>query len=135
MSKEDILYSPFDVNTHKNNFINYLEIIITKEGEIKYAVPGHSECLELLYAKQNNIIKRNNEDCFDYFDRAVKFTRDACPKEYYCDYNTWLCAITGAIMVWGNPTNKIIGEPNDKQIKALKMLESEELYYDTRINK
>ena len=29
----------FDYETHRKNFINYLEVIINKDGTVEYAVP------------------------------------------------------------------------------------------------
>lgn len=37
------LYSPFDIEKHKQTFINYLEVVILSNGEIQYAVPSHME--------------------------------------------------------------------------------------------
>ena len=44
MTKEEkVLHSSFNVKTHKETFINYLEAIINPNGIIEYAVPSHME--------------------------------------------------------------------------------------------
>ena len=45
----------FDYETHRKNFINYLEVIINKDGTIEYAVPSHQQKLLNLYCKNHNI--------------------------------------------------------------------------------
>lgn len=55
MNKQKILHSPFDVETHKQNFINYCEVIIWPDGKIEYAVPSHNEALIKAYAKQHGL--------------------------------------------------------------------------------
>ena len=45
----------FDYKTHRKNFINYLEVIINKDGTIEYAVPSHQQKLLNLYCKNHNI--------------------------------------------------------------------------------
>lgn len=41
MYNNDILYQPFDIEVHKENFINKLEIVILEDGSAVYAVPSH----------------------------------------------------------------------------------------------
>ena len=37
------LYSEFDIQKHKDTYINYLEVVILQTGRIEYAVPSHQE--------------------------------------------------------------------------------------------
>lgn len=45
----------FDYKTHRENFIDYLEVIIFKDGHIEYAVPSHQMKLIDIYCKEKNI--------------------------------------------------------------------------------
>lgn len=45
----------FDYKTHRENFINYLEVIIFKDGHIEYAIPSHQMKLIDIYCKEKNI--------------------------------------------------------------------------------
>lgn len=40
-----MLRSPFDIETHKATFVNYLEVCIDEGGTPHYAVPSHQEWL------------------------------------------------------------------------------------------
>lgn len=37
------LYFEFDIEQHKAKYINYLEVLIKKDGHVLYAVPSHRE--------------------------------------------------------------------------------------------
>lgn len=113
MNEQDVLNSPFDIETHKKTFTNYLEAVISPDGVIEYAVPSHNAKLENILMKRLNISR--------------KALNNLCPREYLCNYNKWLCKETGYIMVWGLPISFIIGKPNQKQQEALDMLKREEL--------
>lgn len=39
------VHSDFDIQKHKETFIDYLEVIIDVNGRIMYAVPSHQEKL------------------------------------------------------------------------------------------
>lgn len=110
MNHLEVLNSPFDIATHKKTFINYLEVVISPDGVIEYGVPSHN-------AKLEQILR----------DKGIDPNKE-CPREYYTDYNTWLCIKTGYIMVWGLPNSFVIGKPNQKQQEALDMLKREELF-------
>ena len=43
MTQDEVLHSPFNIETHKKTFINYLEVVITSDGVIHYAIPSHQE--------------------------------------------------------------------------------------------
>lgn len=45
----------FDIKTHNENFINYLEVIILQDGTVVYAVPSHQQKLLELYGNKYNI--------------------------------------------------------------------------------
>lgn len=105
------LNSKFDADKHKETFINYLEVLITEDGEVLYAVPSHQE-LAIKLALKKHGITRNQLDAM-------------CPKEYYCDFMTWVLMQTGAIAVWNN---FFVGEANEKQKEILKMLKEKGVY-------
>lgn len=128
MENSQILYKPFDINTHKANFINYLEIIITKDGKIVYAIPSHANKLECIYAMSKGLDPNDYQDKFDFWQAVKSFVSKACPRERYFDYMDWLCEETGAISVWGKPNSKIIGTPNDIQKEVIELLKTEDLY-------
>lgn len=80
------LYSPFDIEQHKQNFVDYLEVVVFPDGHIEYAVPSHQEkliavCMEELGITRDELNKR-------------------CPKEYYFDFMTWLCNVSHCVSVW-----------------------------------
>lgn len=111
MNEEKILRSPFNIDTHKKTFINYLEVIINEEGTIMYAVPSHQEKLIGIACNKFEITR---EELYE-----------KCPREYYADLMTWLCNITGCISVWNEFK---IGNPNNKQQKAIHDLFKHGLY-------
>lgn len=43
MASDYSVYSTFDIDQHKQVFINYLEVIINPDGTVEYAVPSHTE--------------------------------------------------------------------------------------------
>lgn len=106
------VYSKFDVGKHKEHFVHYLEVMISPDGEIEYAVPSHQE-----YA-----IKKACE--------ALGVTRmelsDMTPPEYYFDWLNWLLAQTGYMAVWED--GYVCPNPTKKQIGKLKMLKLNGLY-------
>lgn len=119
-NRQKVLYSPFDPKIHENTFIDYLEVVISPEGIIEYAVPSHLGVLEMKVLQKYNIK-------YDMYDYSI-IAGNLCPKERHYDYTGWLMEETGYIMVWGEPDSRILGTPNEKQLKALKMLEKEELF-------
>lgn len=96
------LYSEFDIQKHKDKYINYLEVMIEQDGHVVYAVPSHQE-------------KAIQMACL-----AQGWTRqelyDACPPEFYFDFMPWLLKMSGAVAVW---TRWVVGEPNSKQKEKL----------------
>lgn len=87
MTETEVLNSPFDIETHKQFFHGYLEVMVAPDGTIEYAVPSHQEYLINRAAKRHNCTR---EELYDL-----------CPKEYYCDFLTWLIGESGGyIPVW-----------------------------------
>lgn len=86
-----ILHSPFDIETHKANFINYLELVILEDGTIEYAVPSHQRKLEQLVSAE-------------------------CPVDMYGNYLEWLMEQSGAVCVW---YDGYIGKPNARQKQSI----------------
>ena len=114
MTDQDVLHSPFNIETHKKTFIDYLEVIIRKDGTVEYAVPSHMYKLMSIFAG----------DDYDVSTISNQFLNDASgltPIE-------WLCKKTGCISVW---TNGFEGTANKKQIEVLKQLAAEKLYNGT----
>lgn len=108
--KYDTRYD-FDIQKHKETYINYLEVIILPTGKVEYAVPSHQEKLIR--------IGMNKHKCSR--DTYMKM----CPEEYYFDYMTWLCKDTGCIAVWND---RFYGNPNRFQMKKLQELKNSGLY-------
>lgn len=86
-NKEYDVYSDFNITEHSKNFINYLEIVISSEGKVYYAVPSHTMFLE-------NLIKEQ------YGEQKFKEIIEQ-PDAYY-DYATFLCSYTGYCLVWND---------------------------------
>lgn len=109
--QQETLHSPFDIETHKQVFIDYLEVIIDEDGVVHYAVPSHQEWL---IEKSLEKLGINREDLYD-----------ECPDEYCLDIMTWLTEVTKCVSVWND---RYIGDPNNKQIKTLHMLKENNVY-------
>lgn len=114
--EEYSVYSPFDIKKHKETYTNYLEVLILEDGTVEYAVPSHQGKALDLACKKLNKTKQEIEDM--------------CPREYYCDYLTWLLGIIGSISVWGTNDEYFIVYKtiNKKQIATLKKLKKHGLY-------
>lgn len=113
MENEYSIYSRFDADKHKTVYINYLEVLISKSGEIMYAVPSHQE-------------KAIEIACTE-----IGVTRDQlwamCPEDYYFDFLDWVLDISGAIAVWNNSC--LAHHPTKELIGALRMLKLKGLYH------
>lgn len=112
MTDYEIMNQPFDIETHKSNFINYLEVIIEPKGTVHYAVPSHQEFLIRYACKCDSISREQLENLV--------------PCEFYADLLTWLSRYTGCIAVWNHG---IVGEPNLRQKATLKKLKLAGLYH------
>ena len=102
MDNTHLLYKPFDLETHKQNFIDYLEVVILEDGTVEYAVPSHQEKLIAVACQKLNVTRDE--------------LSDMCPEEYYFDFSNWLCKMSGCVAVY---TNGFMGKPNDKQFREI----------------
>lgn len=115
MEDEYSIYCDFDIEQHKKKYVNYLEVLIEKDGRIVYAVPSHQEkAIELACQK----LGVNRQELMAM-----------CPKEYYCDFLNWLLMISGAVAVW----NDFFSAPavTKKQIASLRRLKMAGIYKGT----
>lgn len=106
-----VLRGKFDIETHKRTFVHYLEVIITEEGDVEYAVPSHQEKLINKATEKLGVTRRK--------------LFDMCPPEYVFDVCRWLCEITGCVSVW---SEFYIGKPNEMQEWVLRTLKHHGLY-------
>lgn len=107
------LHSKFDIEQHKKHYVNYLEVIILRDGTIEYAIPSHQEYLIKLACSQKGISR----------DEFVK----SCPSEYYGDFLKWLCIQTGAVSVWNDYV--VYDKFTIAQMTALDALKIADLYH------
>lgn len=115
--QQRVLNSPFDLETHKKTFTNYLEVIIDSEGNVTYAVPSHQQAMIRIATEKLNVTK---ERLFEMYASSR------------CDTIEWLSGITGCISVWfGN----YVGEPNEKQLELLRKFREEGIYIGPTYNK
>ena len=106
-------HSQFDIEKHKEAYpYDYLEVVITSDGTILYAIPSHSEKTTALACAKLGVT-REELACM-------------CPREYYADYITWLCMVAEAVSVWERYC--VAPNPTVKQINALKRLKMAGLY-------
>lgn len=108
MTDQEILHKPFDLETHKKNFINYFEAVILKDGTVEYAVPSHTEYVYKTMIKNLNIT------------REELFKMDCGTFDFYK-------AQTGLILCWSNHYDFLNRMPTDKQIITLAKLIQEGL--------
>lgn len=106
-----ILHGKFDLETHKEAFVNYLEVIIREDGTVEYAVPSHQEKLIKIATKNLGLTKMQ--------------LFAMCPREYMFDVCRWLCQITNCVSVWDDFH---IGKPNETQQWVLQNLKYHGLY-------
>ena len=107
----EILHSDFDIETHKRTFINYLEVVIDKDGTIMYATPSHQQKMIEIYKNQEDL----TED--EVWDRIPKND----------DVIEWLNDKTGVIAVW-NDFYYPNGKANAAQLNQLQILKDNDLY-------
>lgn len=105
------VHSKFDIEQHKKNFVDYLEVVILEDGTIEYAVPSHQQKLLRLTANMKGMSERE--------------VSDLCPASMYCDFDKWLSQECKAIPVWNG---FYMGNPNEAQFETLKTLKLERLY-------
>lgn len=112
---QEVLHSEFNIETHKNTFINYLEVIIDDEGKIMYAVPSHMERLIEVYMERYNVTRE---------EIICKLTYEPS-WEYGLDMSAWLCEKLHCICVWFDCYK---GKPNQIQLNKLKTLRLSGVY-------
>jgi len=100
------VYSDFDVRKHKKHFTDYLEVIITPDGQVHYAIPNHVEFMIGYICRRDRINPRQLER--------------RCPRVYHFDFLTWLCKESGCVSVWSNFIKAVAF--TKAQIKALNEL-------------
>jgi len=105
------LYCEFDIAKHKAKYVNYLEVLIEKDGHVVYAVPSHQEKAISLAMKKLGVSR----------DEIM----DMCPPAMYCDFMVWVLSLTESVAVWNGG---YIGSPNKKQILKLKAMKIQGLY-------
>ena len=106
------VYSQFDLEKHKQTYVNYLEVLIDEDGTIMYAVPSHQEKAVALACARLNVSREQ--------------LMDMVPRDHYCAMNEWLCKVAKIIMVW--TYGCIFDNPNCKQIGALRRLKMAGVY-------
>ena len=101
---QEVLHSPFDIETHKQTFVSYLEAVISPEGVVEYATPSHTDKLIEILAKQKGI-----KD----FDEAKKYVWQTCINNDICVPIEYLTGVTGYISVWFD--HYVSSDPPTKQ--------------------
>ena len=110
--QQEVLHSQFDINVHKQTFISYLEVVISPEGVVEYAVPSHSEKLVEIFSKQKG---------FDDILNAKKYIVETTINNGMVSIIDYLTGVTGYISVWFN--GYVAGDPPTKaQLDKLKEL-------------
>lgn len=108
------LHSSFDIELHKQNFVDYLEVVIFPDGHIEYAIPSHQEKLIAVCMKELGISR----------DELT----NRCPKEYYFDFLTWLCNVSHCVSVWSGCIVKSDTVPLTKEQRdTIRLLQKEDL--------
>lgn len=113
-----ILHGKFSIRTHKEAFTNYLEVVISPEGVVEYAVPSHQLKLMRILMEQRNCTREELEN--------------SVPREFYFDMMSWLTKESGYIAVWNDCFE---GKPTPAQSKMLKRLAANGLYHGTCFSK
>ena len=111
-SDEYDVYSEFDIQKHKQRYVNYLEVMIDRDGKIMYAVPSHQEKAVQMACEVKGMSRTELER--------------ACPKDYYFDYLTWLLMQSGAMAVWNEFYQCY--EPTKEQYASLRRLKMNGIY-------
>ena len=108
------LNSEFDIEQHKAHFVNYLEVIIERNGHVLYAVPSHQEKAIELACKEKGWTREQ--------------LSNACQPEFYFDFLNWVLRLTGSVSVWND---FYMGELNDIQRKKLIEMKQAGIYRGT----
>jgi hypothetical protein len=102
--QQKVLHSPFDPDVHKRTFINYLEVMIDKDGVVHYAIPSHLEYLIREAMRRFNVSR--NELLDMYLDHKL-------------DFMEALLADLEFVALW---TYSCMGKPNEAQRNAMDRL-------------
>lgn len=108
------VYCDFDVKRHKRQYFHYLEVVITRDGVVHYAVPSHDEYL-IHEAMRRLGISR---------DDLVEL----CPKDKFTDYRAWLSEQAGGAICVYSRSVQIYGAITHEQYNTLLMLQKEGVY-------
>lgn len=113
ISIEELYAEPFSIERHKLIPYLSLEVVISPDGEISYAIPSHQEFL-ITKAKEKHHWTRQE-------------LMDACPPKFYYNFMEWLIQQSGGyIPVW---EHGVLNYPiTVKQGNALRKLKLAGLY-------
>ena len=106
------VYSDFDLQKHKEKFVDYLEVMIEKDGKIHYAVPSHQEWAIAAACRSLEVSR----------EELSALT----PERYYGDWLNWLLMQSGAMAVWNGWY--VCPEPSKEQYAALRGLKLSGVY-------
>lgn len=107
MAEKYSVYSDFDLEKHKQTYIDYFEVLLLRNGKVVYTVPSHQEKAIELAMKELNLSR----------SEVVRM----CPIERQFDYLNWLLSLTGSAALWNNDV--LAPSPlNRAQIATLKKL-------------
>lgn len=124
MTVDEFIHEHLEVN----EYINYCEAIINKEGLIGYAIPSHNYALQMLYGYTLEEVY-DIDKCKDLWD---KIPSSASP-------NSWMCEDLGVCSVW---FSKLVIPKNytEEQLKTIaklmsKGIVSENAYVEVAVEK
>lgn len=102
--QQRVLHSSFDIETHKQTFVSYLEAVISPEGVVEYAVPSHTEKLIEIFMKQKG---------FDDIIKAKEYIIKTTINNGMCSTIEFLTGVTGYISIWFD--HYVASDPPTKQ--------------------
>lgn len=103
--QQRVLHSSFDIETHKQTFVSYLEAVISPEGVVEYAVPSYTKKLIEIFMKQKGL---------DDIDKATKYIINTVINNGMRSVDQFLIGVTGYIAIWFDRCY-IAGDPPTKQ--------------------
>ena len=111
---QEVLRGPFDIKLHKLTFIDYLEVVISPDGIVEYAVPSHMEKLLKIFMEQEHITDRAEafrivEERFWFASFQIRFP----PK--LDEHGGWFCNVD-IFILWSFEDN---GKLQDTKIQML----------------
>lgn len=56
------IYCAFDLEKHKQTYVQYLEVVILEDGTVEYAVPSHQEKLIALACQKKGVSRQELND-------------------------------------------------------------------------